>query len=162
MEWLSDTTFAALLGLTGALVASGLGYHQWRSQHNRERDLRGGEGRRKAREALWAAIEEADITLRGHMKSHGKPPPLKDVLFDVNVAFKRNSLYLDKALQSLATDYISRLHSVASFLAMDAEGTPAATRQDFESTAALQPVPGLNMGELFRMHDELKRQLGSP
>jgi hypothetical protein len=116
-----------LLALLGTLAVAGLGFYQWRRTAANQGRAAIAESRRKAAEAVWSKLEEANLALREGVGGSA----LLTLRKEVNATFLKNSLYLDDEAQRAVAKYVEALVHVGSLL----KGDHSSMAEEWSNTA---------------------------
>ena len=103
-----------VLGLIGTLLVAALGFYQWRKQRSNPNPSEIAASRKSAAEAIWAKLEEINIAVR--VTPNPQDLNLDSLKTEANVAFLKNSLYLNDDVQTLIKSYVESLFHVADLV----------------------------------------------
>jgi hypothetical protein len=145
------------LALLGTLIVAAIGFYQWRRTATNQSRSAVAEARRKAAEALWSKLEEANIALRSGQSLN--EASLRALHNEVNSTFLKNSLYLTEETHRLVSAYLNSLIRVSSML----RGSNSLAAEEWTNTTwpvAQQPgVLAEALAEAERQRSAVKRVL---
>lgn len=145
-----------LLALLGTVLATLVGYRQWKRQQDSTRTAEFVAEREKAYKELWQKLEAVHLSVR---LDTFQPEKFDGQVRAVNIHVIERALYLDQEVQRQVSDYMSALRNLGQLL-KDANAKEA--KKDAAITGAIAPdvlgrVQGL--GEAYTAVDQRRNML---